>query len=103
MFFKTPDKGSLTDLNGTGRWEAPYSMLIGGEMHTASVTILYLLPNFEILEVNVEAAEELKEHRMYDYAGQMVTQQGVAEFLDWTVTQKKHKPQKFSDDPLFER
>jgi len=100
MFFKTPPKSDMSVTDGTGRWVQTYSMLVGMDLHPATVIVLYIAPSYEILEVAVDVDKALREHRMFDYANQMVTQQGIAEYMDWSDNQRK-KPQ--SEDPLFER
>lgn len=100
MFFKTPPKSDLSVTDGTGRWTQTYSMLVADTLHPATVNVLYIAPSYEILDVNVNVGTALKEHRMFDYVNQMVTQQGIAEYMDWSESQRK-KPK--SDDPLFDQ
>jgi hypothetical protein len=102
MFFKTPDKSDLAHSNKTARWTSTYSMLVGTALYPATVNVLYVAPSYELLDLYVEVDPELKEHRMFDYANQIVTQQGVAEYMEWADKKRKTTPIK-SEDPLFER
>lgn len=99
MFFRTPEQSGISVTNETGRWKRTYSMMVGEALHPATMSILYITPSYEILDVEILADEELREHRMFDYAKQMVTQQGIAEYMDWSEGQRKATK---SDDPLFE-
>ena len=103
MFFKTPAKSDLAVTDGTGRWSQTYSMLVVEAVHPATVSVLYIEPSYEILQVEVEVDPELRDHRMFEYANQMVTQQGIAEYLDWAENQRKTPKACKSEDPLFER
>jgi len=100
MFFKTPVQSDLSVTDGTGRWTQTYSMLVGGTLHPATINVLYIKPSYEILDVDVAVDKDLEEHRMFEHANQMVTQQGIAEYMDWSDQQRK---QPKTDDPLFER
>lgn len=103
MFFKTPAKSDLAVTDGTGRWTQTYSMFVAGSLHPATVNVLYIEPSYEILEVEIDVDQELRDHRMFEYANQMVTQQGIAEYLDWAEVQRKTPKVCKSEDPLFER
>ena len=100
MFFKTPEKSDIKGQKGTGRYTETYSMLVGDTLHPATINVLYVAPSYELLDVFVEVDESLREHRMFDYANQMVMQQGLTEFMDWA--EKKRRTTK-SEDPMFER
>lgn len=104
MFFKTPVKSDLSVTDGISLWTQTYSMLVADTLHPATINILYIKPSYEILEVDVVVDKDLEDHRMFDYANQMVTQQGISEYMDWSERQRTdQKSKKKSDDPLFER
>jgi hypothetical protein len=100
MFFKTPPNSGLAVTDGTGRWAQTYSMFVAETLYPATVSILYVQPSYEILDVHIDVSAVLRDHRMFEYANQMVTQQGIAEYMDWSDGQRNRQR---SDDPLFER
>lgn len=101
MFFTTPPKSDLTVTNGISRWHETYPMLIAGTLYPATLMVLYVAPSYELMDVELQVDADLKEHRMFDYASQMVIQHGLSQFMDWS-SKEREKTSPLRDDPLFE-
>lgn len=101
MFFTSPPKSDLTVTDGLSRWYETYPMLVGGTLYPSTLMVLYVVPSYELVDVELEVDPALKEHRMFDYASQMVMQHGLAQFMEWS-TREREKTTPLKDDPLFE-
>ncbi len=108
MLLKPPGNCDIAHTTHIHKWSATYSIYVSTKMYPVTADVLYTLPGFEVVDIDILAQPELTEHHMFEYVHQMAAQTGLGEFFTYADSMKanpmapmKQIEERIDDDPLF--